>query len=100
MNFEKMVQKTVNKKDKTSLKSSIIVQNSDAYCPRGYRLFQNNSSKVQTQGSNNKNSPRFEEFKSKDPKSTLSHNDTAEPAKKESKKKKRSQRHRQERTGR
>ena len=61
-----MVQRAINAKAKASLRFSTIVWNSDAYCPRGHRLSHNISSKVQTQGFNNKNSSRFEESKPKD----------------------------------
>ena len=51
-----MVQRAINVEAKVGLKSSIMVQNSDAYCFKGYYPSHNTFSKVQTQGSINKNS--------------------------------------------
>ena len=47
MNFEEIVQKTVNTKAKVGLESSIIVQNSDIYYSRGHRSSNIPASKVQ-----------------------------------------------------
>ena len=51
-----MVQRVVNAEAKTSLKSSIIVQNADSCYPRSHCLSQNTSAKVQTQDSTTKES--------------------------------------------
>ena len=48
INFEEMVQRTVNAEAKAGLKSSAMVQDSDIYCPRGYRPSNSTASKVQT----------------------------------------------------
>ena len=90
MNFEKIVQGIVNMEAKASLKSSIIVWDSDARYLKRHRLSHNTSSKVQIKGSNYKNIPCSKESKSKDPKFALPCNITVEPAKKEGKKKKKS----------
>ena len=77
--FKEMVQKTVNAKAKTSLRSSIMVWD--------HRLFHNTSLKIQIQDSNNKNSSRFEELKLKNLKPAPPRdNAMAKPAKKEDKK--------------
>ena len=87
MNFEEIVQKTVNAKVKASLRSSIIVQDSDVRCPKGHCLSHNTSFKVKTQGSNHKNLPRSKESKSKDPKSAPPRDNMMELAKKVGEKK-------------
>ena len=43
------MQKVVNAKTKTSLKSSAIIWDLDIYCPRGYYLSYNIASKLQSQ---------------------------------------------------
>ena len=86
MDFEEMVQRAVNAEAKAGLRSSTMVRESDARCPRGHRPSHNTSSKVQTQGSSHKDSPRSEEPKHKEPKPAPSRDDAAEPAKKEDKK--------------
>ena len=86
MDFEEIVQRAVNAEAKTGLRSSTIVWNLDVRCPRGHCLSHNTSSKVQTQGS--KDSSRSKEPKLKDPKPAPSHDNAAEPAKKEDKKEK------------
>ena len=68
------------------LRSSIMFQDLDVHCPRGYRLSDHTFSKVQTQGS--KDFSHSEEPKPKDLKSAPSCDNTAEPAKKENKKEK------------
>ena len=88
MNFKEMVQRAGNAEAKAGLRSSTMVRDSDVRCLRGYRPSHNTSSKVQTQGSSHKNSPRTKESKNKDPKLALPRGNTAEPAKKEDKKKK------------
>ena len=45
-----MAQKAVNTEAKAGLRSSIMVQDTDSCCPKGHCLFQNTSTKVQTQG--------------------------------------------------
>ena len=100
--FEEMVQRAVNAKAKTGLRSSTMVQDLDARYSREYRPSHNTSSKVQSQGSNNKNSSRSEEPKPKDPKPAPPQNNmAAEPDKKENKKdiKKRFRGQRREHTG-
>ena len=82
MNFKEMVQRAVNAEAKAGLRSSTMVEESDACCPRGHRPSHNTSLKVQTQGSSYNDSPRSEEPKPKYPKPDLSHDNTAEPAKK------------------
>ena len=64
-----------------------MVWDLNAYCPRGYHLSYNTFLKVQTQGSNNKDSSHSKKPKSKDPKPALPRDDAViEPAKKEDKK--------------
>ena len=86
MDFEEIVQRAVNTEAKVGLRSSTMIRDSNARCARGHRPSHNTSSKVQTKGSSHKNSPRFEEPKSKDPKPALSHDNAAELAKKEDRK--------------
>ena len=80
MNFEEMMQKAVNAEAKTVLRSSIMVQDSDARCPRSHRPSHNTSLKMQTKGS--KDSFCSKKPKPKDPKPVLSYNNAAESAKK------------------
>ena len=70
MDFEEMVQRAVNAEAKAGLRSSTMVRESDARCPRGHRPSHNTSSKVQTQGSSHKDSPRTEESRPKEAKPT------------------------------
>ena len=70
MDFEEMVQKAVNAEAKAGLRSSTMVRESDARCPRGHRPSHNTSSKVQTQGSSHKDSPRTKKSRPKEAKST------------------------------
>ena len=49
MNFEEMVQKAVNAEAKAGLRSSTMVRELDARCPRGHRPSHNTFLKVQTQ---------------------------------------------------
>ena len=86
MDFEEMVQRAVNVETKAGLRSSTIIRDLDARCPRGHRPFHNTSSKVQTQDSSHKDSPHSEEPKSKDLKLAPSRDDMAEPAKKKDRK--------------
>ena len=101
IDFEEMVQKAVNTEVKAGLRSSTMVRDLDAHCPRGHRPSHNTFCKVQTQGSSHKNSPHSKEPKPKDPKLAPLRNNTAEPAKKEDRKnkKKRLQNQRREHTG-
>ena len=48
MNFEEMGQKAVNAEAKAGLKSSTIVQDSNIYCLRDYRLFNSIALKIRT----------------------------------------------------
>ena len=99
--FKEMVQKAVNVEAKTGQRSSTMVRDLDARCLRGHHPFHNTSSKVQSQGSNNKNSFYSKEPKPKDPKLAPPRDDAAaELAKKEDKKdkKKRFRRQRREHT--
>ena len=86
MDFEEMVQRAINAEAKTGLRSSTMVRDLDACCPRGHCLSYNTSSKVQSQGC--KDSSCSEEPKSKDPKLAPSHDNAAKPAKKEDRKNK------------
>ena len=82
-----MVQKIVNVEAKAGLRSSIMVYDLDAHCPRSHRLSHNTFSKVQTQGSNNKDIFCSKEPKPKDLKPALLRDNAAmEPAKKEDRK--------------
>ena len=97
--FEEMVQRAVNAEAKAGLRSSTMVRDLDARCPRGHRPSHNTSSKMQTQGS--KDSSRLKETKPKDPKSAPSRDDAAESPKKDDRKdkKKRFRGQRREHTG-
>ena len=48
IDFEEMVQKAVNAEAKAGLRSSTMVRNLEARCPRGHRLSHNTFSKIQT----------------------------------------------------
>ena len=74
--FKEMVQRAVNAEAKASLRSSTMVRESDARCPRAHRPSHNTSSKVQTQGTTAKE-PRSEEPKPKDPKPAPLRNNAA-----------------------
>ena len=89
-----MVQKAVNAKAKAGLKSIIMVRDLDIRCFRGHRPSNNTASKMQTQGTTAKDSSCLEEPKTKDSKLVPSHDNPAEPAKKEDKQKR--FKHRQE----
>ena len=65
MNFEEMVQKTVNIEAKVGLRSSIIVWDSDIYCLKDHRFSNSTTSKVQTQKTTAKES-KPEESKPKE----------------------------------
>ena len=69
IDFEEMVQRAVNAEAKAGLRSSTMVRELDAHCPRGHRPSYNTSSKVQTQGTT-ANEPRTKESRSKEAKST------------------------------
>ena len=85
-NFEEMVQRAVNAEANASLRSSTMVRDSDVRCLKGHRPSYNTFSKVQTQGSSHKDSPRSEEPKPKDLKPAPSRDNAAELAKKENRK--------------
>ena len=79
-----------------------MVWDLDTYCLRGYRLFYTTFSKIQSQGSNNKDFSHSKKSKSKDPKPVPPRNNAAaELAEKEDKKhkKKRFRKQRREHTG-
>ena len=82
-NFEEMVQRAVNAKVKTDLRSSTMVRELDTHCPRGHRRSHNTSSKVQTQSSSQKDSSRSKKPKLKDLKSASSRDNAPKSAKKE-----------------
>ena len=67
--FKAIVQKAVNAKVKAGLRSSIMVQDSDAHCPRSHRPSHNTFSKVQIQEITAKK-PRAEEPRPKEAKQT------------------------------
>ena len=67
--FEEIVQRTVNAEAKAGLRSNTMVRESDARCPRGRRPSHNTFSKVQTQGTIDKE-PRTEESRPKKAKLT------------------------------
>ena len=99
--FEEMVQRAVNVEAKAGLRSSTMVRDSDAHYFKGHCPSYNISSKVQSQGSNNKDFSRSKEPKFKNSKPAPSRNDAAiESAKKEDRKdkKKRFRRQRREHT--
>ena len=79
-----MVQKAINAEAKVGLRSSTIVWDLDAHCPRDYHPSHNTSSKVQIQGSKDLSRPK--ETKSKDPKSALSRDNVVESPKKDDRK--------------
>ena len=85
MNFEEMVQKTINAKAKTGLKCIIIVQDLDVYYFWGYHPFNNIASKMQTQGITVKDFSYLKKHKTKDPKSVTLCDNIMEPAKKKDK---------------
>ena len=87
-NFEEIVQRAANAEVKAGLRSSIIVQEADAYCFRGHHPSHNTSSKVQTQGSSHKDSLRSKESKPTDLKPAPLRDNAAEPAKKKDRKEK------------
>ena len=92
MDFENMVQKTVNVEAKAGLRSSTIVRESDIRCFQGYYSFYNTFSKVQTNGTTARKShtkeSRPKEAKLTDGKAPVPPRSN-EPAKPNRKKKKR-----------
>ena len=64
IDFKEMVQRTVNAEAKVGLRSNTIVRDSDARCPRDNCPFNSTTSKVQTQGTTDKES-KPEESRSK-----------------------------------
>ena len=95
INFEEMVQRAINAKAKLGLKSSTMVRDLDIRCLRDHRLFNNTTSKVQTQETTAKDSQQ-EELRVKEIKSTLfwaaETSKLFEQARKERKKKKHQER--------
>ena len=85
VNFEKLIQKSVNAKAIAGLKSIIMVQDSDLCCSQGHCLSNSITSKMQTEKITTKDFSRPQKLKIKDLKSILSHNNIAELAKKENK---------------
>lgn len=72
-----MIQRAVNVKTKASLRSNIMVQNSNIYCPKSYCFFNNTTAKVQIQRTAIKDSgPK--KPKTKDLKFALLHTNIAE----------------------
>ena len=69
MNFEEMVQRTVNAEAKAGLRSCTMVQDSKICCSKDYHPFNNTASKVQTQGTIAKDSLCPEKPKAKETKS-------------------------------
>ena len=86
MNFEEMMQRAVNAEAKAGLKSSTMVRNPNVRCLRSHRPSHNTSFKGVDPGS--KNFSRSKEPKPKNPKPAPSHDNAAEPAKKEDRKEK------------
>ena len=78
MDFEEMIESTVNAEAKAVLRSSTMVRDSDIRCPRGHRSSNNTTAKVQTQGT--KDSPS-EEPKIKEVKPTPSRTKASKPSK-------------------
>ena len=78
------MQKVVNIKGKAGQVSSTIVSDLDVCCLRHHPLSHNTTSKMQIQGLNTK----AKKSQTKKPNLAPSHNNTAEPAKKENKKNK------------
>ena len=95
INFEEMVQRTVNVESKASLRSSIMVRDLDICYPKGHCLFNCTTSKMQTQGTTIKDS-HLEKPKIKKAKLILSRaanaNKPSEQARKEKKKKRHQER--------
>ena len=82
-----MMQRTINAEAKAGLRSSTMIWDLDAHCPRSHRLSHNTFSKMQSQDSNNKDSFHSKEPKLKNLKPTLPYNNAvAEPAKKKDRK--------------
>ena len=73
VNFEKMMQRAVNAKAKTDLRSNAMVRDLDAHCPRSHCFTHATLVKVQTQGFNTKES-KPKEFWPKELKSAKSKN--------------------------
>ena len=88
VNFEEMVQKTVNAEAKAGLKSTIMVRDSDIYWLQGHCPSNNTALKVYTQETTAKDFSCPNKPKIKNPKSVPPYNNPAELAKKENKQKK------------
>ena len=84
MDFKEMVKKAVNVEAKVGLRSSTMVRDLDARCPRGHHPSHNIFFKVQTQVS--KDSSCSKKPKLKDLKPVSSRDDVAELAKKKDRK--------------
>ena len=80
-----MVQRAVNTKAKTGLRSTIIGRNSDIHCTQSHRPSNNTTSKVETHRKAAKDSSRPEKLKTKDLKLVSLYDDLAELAKKKDK---------------
>ena len=92
MNFEEMVQRTVNAEAKTGLRSSVMVQDLDIRCPRGHHPPNSTASKMQTQKTIAKNSYQ-EKPKVKEVKPILSRAAEASEPSKQARKEKKKKRH-------
>ena len=86
MDFEKIVQRTVNVEAKMGLRSSSIVRYLDTYCLQSHRPSNSTTSKVQIQGTTAKDSFCPEEPKTKERKSVCTN--AAEPSEQNKKDKK------------
>ena len=87
VNFEEIVQKTINVEAKVGLKSIIMVRDLDIHCFQGHYPSKNTVSKVQTKKIAAKNFSPSKEPKTKDSKSIPPHDNTTEPATKKDKQK-------------
>lgn len=85
--FKQMMQRAVKVETKTGLISSVMVWDIEAHYFRSPCLFHNTSPKVQTQNFYTKDSFYPKIFNTQVSISTLSYDNTIEPAKKEDKKK-------------
>ena len=92
MDFEEMVQKTVNAESKAGLRSSTMIRDLDIYCLRGQRPSNIIASKVQTQRITIKDS-HPEEPKIKETKPTLPRAKASKPFEQARKKRKKKRHH-------
>ena len=93
MDFEEMVQKAVNAEAKAGLRSSTMVRNSDIRCPKGLRLSNSTTAKVQIQGTKDSHP---EEPKVKETRPAPSRAEASEPSK-QARKEKKKKRHQERR---